>query len=269
MKGFTKEIRDIRSVEGNRAYRLFIAAPEGEPPPGGYPVLYVLDANAVFDTVVETLAIQSRRSDKTGVDPAVVVGIGYQTDALFSQNRFYDFTLPRPEGEAPYAFRGKTFAECGGAEIFHRFIEREVKAAVERDYPVNRERQGIVGHSLGGLFVLQVLLTAPGSYQSYVAGSPSIHWNSDFVFGKLEEFPRRLEECAREARLLIAVGSEETSHGMIENARIFADRMAVLAGKELSVQYTLFPDEGHVSLLPALMSRTVRLAARARKGLEV
>ncbi|MDR6881146.1 alpha/beta hydrolase-fold protein [Bacillus sp. 3255] len=52
---------------------------------------------------------------------------------------------------------------------------------VERDYAIDRKRQAILGHSLGGLFVLQTLFTRPQTFQTYVAGSPSIHRNPRLI----------------------------------------------------------------------------------------
>ncbi len=46
----------------NREYRIYVAWPAEEPPPDGYPVLYILDANAVFGTVVEAIRLRSSYS---------------------------------------------------------------------------------------------------------------------------------------------------------------------------------------------------------------
>ena len=50
-------------IEG-REYQIFISKPMVEPPPSGYPVIYVLDANSVFGTIVEAIRLQSKRSEK-------------------------------------------------------------------------------------------------------------------------------------------------------------------------------------------------------------
>jgi len=257
---------DMNSTARNRKYRIFVARPEEEAPAAGFPVLYVLDANAVFATLVETLRVQSRRPDKTGVVPAIVVGIGYPTDAPFAPDRFYDFTLPRSVEEAPFLWKGQEPPEQGGAEYFLHFIERDLKPVIERDYPIDTAKQAIVGHSLGGLFVLQVLLTKPSAFQKYIAGSPSIHWNRRFLFEEQAHLAARLEAAKASVGVMIAVGGLETSHRMIENAKAFAERLAACASSGIEVQFQRFEDEGHVSLLPALMSRSVRFASRRETG---
>src|SRR5690606_34171859 len=128
-----------------------------EAPPAGFPVIYVLDANSVFGTVTEAVRAQSRFPARSGVDPAIVVGIGYATDAPFHPDRHYDFTLPVPAHELPPHPDGGSWPGQGGSAAFLQFIERELKPQIERDFPVDTSRQTIFGHSLGGLFVLTAL----------------------------------------------------------------------------------------------------------------
>ena len=42
---------DFTARANGKDYRLFIATPLTPPPPGGYPVVYVLDGNAYFASV--------------------------------------------------------------------------------------------------------------------------------------------------------------------------------------------------------------------------
>lgn len=250
---------DIYGLDGNRKYRIFLAVPEEPPPSTGYPVIYALDGNAMFATLAETMRLQSSRSDKTGVIPSVIVGIGYPTEAPFSSERFYDFTLPRKE---PYVFKNRTFTECGGAELFFQFIEEKLKPLIAQKYRIDTSRQSIVGHSLGGLFVLQTLLTYPSSFRCYIVGSPSIHWNRSYVMEKLTNLDERLEQNQCDISLLIAVGSLETSHQMIENAQALAKRLTSFQTHCLNVEYRQFESEGHISVLPALMSYAVRFSSK-------
>ncbi|GGA30078.1 alpha/beta hydrolase [Paenibacillus physcomitrellae] len=251
---------DIFSEESKRAYRIFIYIPAAVPPPGGFPVIYALDGNAVFGTLVESLKVQSRRPDKTGVEPAVVVGIGYQTEEPFSPDRTYDFTLPRPEGAPPYAFKGRTFAEEGGAELFMRFLQQELKPEIEKTCPVNRNRQSLIGHSLGGLFVLQTLLIEPDSFQCYIAGSPSIHWNEAFIFEEEQRLGDKLKQSGARVKLMVAAGELETAHKMIENAALFSKCVEERRHPGLQLAFKTFDNEGHVSVLAVLMSHAVRFA---------
>ncbi|MEJ8545218.1 alpha/beta hydrolase [Brevibacillus borstelensis] len=256
----------MRSRSSNREYRILVSKPSEAPPPSGYPVIYLLDANALFATMAEAVRIQSRRSEKTGVFPAVIVGIGYPEEAPFPPARFYDFTMPIPADELPPRPDGTAWPELGGAEAFLTFIEEELKPKVEGCCPVDKSRQAIFGHSLGGLFVLQVLFTRPHAFQTYIAGSPSIHWNKPFLLEAEERFSTLVKQQAvGDIGIMIAVGELEKHHQsrMNENAKELSDRLSGLASCGVRTEYKEFEGEGHVSVLPGLISRAVRFVSRS------
>lgn len=255
--------RVMYSQAENREYHIYIAIPAEEPPVTGYPIIYVLDANSVFGTLVEAVRVQGRRPDKTGVVPAIVVGIGYPTEAPFHPSRYYDLTLPRTAVELLVRPNGEAPIESGGAEHFLSFIEDELKPKMERDFHIDRSRQTIFGHSLGGLFVLHTLFTRPGSFQIYVAGSPSIHWGGRAIMEEEKHFLASTAQEQRNKRLLIAVGELEAGHssGMQEKARELAERLTNVNDSGLHVEFREFADEGHISVLPVLVSRAVRFAS--------
>ncbi|MCC9024343.1 alpha/beta hydrolase [Bacillus nakamurai] len=256
------EVRKMRSRKGDRVYQIFLSSPLEEPPPSGFPVIYLLDGNSVFGTMAEALRVQSRRPEKTGVVPAVIVGIGYPTDQPFSAVRHCDFTLPLPESELPVHPKGAAWPEHGGAEEFLSFIEEELKPEVERDYRIDTGRQTIFGHSLGGLFVLQVLLTRPELFQTYIAGSPSIHWNKRFIQEEAERFAARLRDAELDVSVLLAAGEIEKSHKsrIPEHAKALFSVLSELESKGVRAEYREFEGEGHISVLPVLISRALRFA---------
>jgi len=260
--------RDITCTRSGRDYRIFIAYPGEAPPASGYPVIYVLDANAVFGTMSEAVRVQGRRPDKTGVIPAVIVGIGYRTEEPFDPARHRDFTMPVPESELPQSPDGNAWPEQGGAEAFIAFIEEELKPQIEREFKIDRNRQAIFGHSLGGLFVLHMLFNKPGSFRNYIAGSPSIHWNKRILLEAELRFASGVEREGLDAGLLIGVGELEANHKarMNENAREMSERLAALESKGLRVAFKEFEDEGHVSVLPVLISRAARFALGPDNG---
>ncbi|AZK47594.1 alpha/beta hydrolase [Paenibacillus lentus] len=264
---------DMRSTAANREYRIFAFKPVDAPPPEGYPIIYLLDGNALFATMVDAVRAQSRIQKKTGVSPAVVIGIGYPSDSLFDASRYYDYTMPTPPDQLISGPEGKPWPELGGVDEFTAFIEQDLKPEIERKFPIDLGRQAILGHSLGGLFVLQTLFDHPDMFQTYVAGSPSIHWNKPFMAEAEHRFVSRLEKGedqvdvtskSRRQKLLITAGELEQSHPsrMVENAKGLAEWLTQIANqrKDLHVEYCQFAGESHISVLPALISRAVRFA---------
>lgn len=155
----------MKSRTGHHDYQIMVYKPVEPPPPSGYPVIYLLDANSVFGTMVEAVRVQGRRPEKTGAIPAMIVGIGYPIAAPFSPHRYYDFT---PKATTKYTRKpdGTPIPEQGGADEFLRFIEEELKPDMEQQFQIDRGRQAIFGHSLGGLFVIHALFTKPGLFDT-------------------------------------------------------------------------------------------------------
>lgn len=253
-----------------RSYRIFAAWPPTEPPPGGFPVLYLLDGNSVFGTAVDAMRVVGSRGAGMEPSPAVVIAIGYPTDRPFDPaRRTRDYTPPA--AGAP--------AGTGGADAFLAFLETELKPEVERRFPIDRGRQTLFGHSYGGLFVLHALFTRPDGFQRYVAASPSIWWQDRAVLRAELRFAEALAADAASRSLLITVGERELAapagtvvdpaHDerrrqarMVENARELAERLSALAPRGPAVSFVMFADETHGSVIGPAVGRAVRVAIR-------
>lgn len=255
----------MRSRFNGHDYRICVYCPVEEPPAEGFPIIYTLDGNATFAMTTEMIRIQSVRREKTGVVPAIVVGIGYDLDAPFPPRRHYDLTMPANEAELPVMPGGRERPEQGGAREFMSFIEEQLKPEIEQHYSVNARKQMIIGHSLGGLFVLQMLFARPGTFHTYIAGSPSIHWNESYLAEQEETWTKALtsrELASLKVRVLVAVGGLEGNFKipMIENAKKQAERLSALSEYGVHAVFKEFEDENHSSILPVLINRALRFA---------
>ncbi len=252
------------------AYRIMVAVPAGAPPPGGFPVLYHLDGNAVFGSMVEAMRIQGARGAATGVAPGVIVGIGTAVDGPFDKlRRTLDYTPaadPATLGERP---DGGAWSETGGADAFVEVIESQVKPLVAGLAPVDPARQALFGHSLGGLVALHMLLTRPLAFARIVAVSPSLWWNGGALLRDLDARCAALP--AGRARVMIAVGGAEEpaetpgedahaarrrAHRLVTNARAFADRLP-------ADEFRILPGENHGSAVHAALGAALRFALPA------
>ncbi|WP_422658112.1 alpha/beta hydrolase [Paenibacillus sp. EC2-1] len=237
----------MKSKKTGRSYQIFIAEPVGPPPEEGYPVLYMLDANASFGTIAESIRLQSRRPH--GISPAVIVGIGYDSkDPIVTKERFYDYTVQADDAELPTRPDGSTWPETGGAEDFLNFIEEELKLEIEANYLIDRSKQALYGHSLGGFFVLYTLFTRPNSFGRYIAASPSIWWKNHILYQIWDERREQIDKIDHDVELFIGIGSEEKA-SMVKDAKALYE---TLKADSQEIQFTLCEvhGEGHVSLLP-------------------
>ncbi|MNV32024.1 Ferri-bacillibactin esterase BesA [compost metagenome] len=240
--------------EDGRRWRIMTWAPDTEPPDGGFPVLYVLDANAVFATVVEMVRFQCRGKDP--LIPVAVIGIGYETDfPLDATRRYYDYTVYASPDELPRTKEPRQWPENGGADAFLAFLESEVKPFAARQFPVHPQRQALFGHSLGGFLALYAFLSRREAFQVYGACSPSVWWKDDYLL----KWALRLEaEQEKEANgvetmgLLLAVGTKELPD-MIEGARRMHDHLAAAMLPGLVLRFRELEGEAHCSaVFPAL-----------------
>ena len=160
-------------------HRLYLAVPKGAPPASGWPILYLLDGNAVFDFLTE---------EHLALAPGLMlVGVGYDTDRQFSrERRTLDFTAPdhaAPGADADgirpdHVHEGR---QAGGAGLFLERLTGPLRVAAEEGLPVDAARRTLWGHSFGGLFTLYAALSQPGAFARYAAISPSIWWDEALI----------------------------------------------------------------------------------------
>ncbi|MBC7771244.1 MAG: alpha/beta hydrolase [Pyrinomonadaceae bacterium] len=275
---------DLLSRNG-RVYRIFIAEPIRPAPPEGCPVVYVLDANAMFGTVVEASRFQKN------LTPAVIVGIGYPTEALLDPDRRYleytPVTPPERLNQSPNEPQVKPGGTGGQAE-FLAFIEGELKPAISERVRIDPNRQALLGHSLAGRFVLHTLFASPRPFQTYLALSPSIWWGEGSVLEEEKSFAAsgsasgQVKTANGEGQmprgLFVAVGEFEqqfspstpperaaflTRARMVDNAREMADRLAKLNRQNVKVEFKEFAGLNHGSVLPSAISQGLNIALRA------
>jgi predicted alpha/beta superfamily hydrolase len=270
-------VRDITSKAG-RDYRIFVWQPATGQLTDKMPVVYLLDGNGTFPIAAAAAALQSRRPERTGVRPAIIVGIGYPTTLwLDAERRTYDYTPPVPEGALPRRPDDGDWSRTGGADEFLDFIAHELRPQIEREFDTDPEQGALFGHSFGGLFVLHTLFTRPQLFRNYAAASPSIWFGGVTLMAEKVRF-RMAAEQLRARRLLLTVGSLEQMEAqsgdgapasydswirrnkMVENARALASDLATMDRKALDVTFTEFADENHASVLPAAISRALRFA---------
>lgn len=252
---------DVDSAITGQHYRIFVSVPQTLPPPGGYPIIYVLDGNAAFPLAAHISRNVERRQPITGIGPALVIGIGYAGDNDYHlKARARDYTLAAGTHDP---------AAEGGAERFLDFVEQELKPQVSSMFTVNPKKQAIFGHSYGGLLVLHALFTRPDAFSTYLAASPSIWWQNKHLLGEMRSFLAASGNRSQWPTVQVSVGALEdeppkgkmspellamrASRPMVAEARQLAATLKshpTLAGR---VTYHELPGENHGSAwLPAL-----------------
>ncbi len=212
---------------------LIEVTPPAAPLPLGHrlPIVYALDAG-YHVAAGEALALQASGA----MAQAFVAAIGYppgqpnmrETDLLHR---------PHMDGGASHG---------GGGKLFEAFILDELRPAIEARYPVDPNRSILLGHSLAGLFVVNLLADHPQAFRAYLMASPSI-WADPQAIARVRAAAPR----GHGRLVFLTVGGAETPR---MRQGVDALRAALTAPASTFVLHTrTFPGQVHMSYYPAFV----------------
>jgi uncharacterized protein len=228
-----------------------------------YPCYYATDANRSFAMIAD---MANSFEVPVIVEPEIfVVGIGYKIRDLgdWGAWRTRDLTPTNIPSSDTYwtgifsKFAGREIeVKTGGAAKFLECIEKEVLPFMESNYRVSSTDRGLGGYSYGGLFSLYVLFKQPELFSLYYAGSPSIKYDNGVIFTYEKEYAAISKDL--DATLFMTAGGAEDSV-MIANVNLMAEQLKARNYPGFKVETTVFPDETHMSCVPAAWMRAFRV----------
>jgi len=160
-----------------------------------YPVLYFTDGDAHFTTLKGITDFLGGN----GLMPQVILVGVTNTD------RVRDLTPTRVEVRRRNGV-AQAFPTSGGGPRFLEFFEKEVFPYVENTYRTAPYRI-FAGHSFGGLLALHALAVRPELFQACISASPSLDWDNDYPYRKLQERFKGKGELPR--TLFVTMADEE------------------------------------------------------------
>tara|TARA_Y100001934_G_scaffold257826_1_gene327384 strand:- start:133 stop:1071 length:939 start_codon:yes stop_codon:yes gene_type:complete len=257
----------ITSKITGRTYQIFIALPHGyEKIEEPFPVIYGVDANGQFGTLVEA----SRLLPFEGYPKTIVISVGYPV------GHFWDALPPRAIDLTP-TFNQKLIDKLasdfpeepamegsGGASGFLRFLEEELFTFIEFKYKASPENRTLYGHSFGGLFGTYALFKGNQAFTRFIIGSPSYWWDEKVSFQFEEEYAKANQNL--NAKVFFSTGMLEEKPGdevmapfnMVSNLRAFLSALKKRGYKGLNYKTVFFPQENHLSVIPPTISRGLR-----------
>lgn len=142
-----------------------------------YPVLYLLDGDGHFPSMVGLIQQLSQVNGNTVLPEMIVVGIP-------NTDRTRDLTPTHVTSDPP--MMDSNFSRTsGGGENFVAFIEKELMPHIDSAYPTQPYKV-LVGHSFGGLTVMNVITNHTKLFNAYIAIDPSM-WYDKQQFLKVTE----------------------------------------------------------------------------------
>ncbi|EGV42043.1 alpha/beta hydrolase [Bizionia argentinensis JUB59] len=132
-----------------------------------YPVVYLLDGDYNFLPLVGMLKQYSEMNDTQILPEMIVVGI----PNIDNDSRWMDFsptTAGKPE-------------QYGGGNKFLEFMKTELFPYIEQNYSGSQNRT-IIGHSFGGLVVMNALTTHQEMFTNYLLIDGSLYFDEELFF---------------------------------------------------------------------------------------
>lgn len=207
-----------------------------------YPVVYLLDGESFFHFYT---GIVKHLSGTYVIPEMIVIGI-------INTNRSLDFT--------PTIDTTSNFAPNGGGENFTSFLEKELIPYVESHYSTAPYRI-LVGHSIGGLLVVNTLLKHPTLFNSYVALDPALWWDKMKLNNQSSQILAEINLEGKNLFLAMAnsmpMGMTDTTQAKIDttNATIgirsifqFRDQLLKSPDNDLQWDFKYYENEFHGSV---------------------
>jgi predicted alpha/beta superfamily hydrolase len=203
-----------------------------------YPVIYLLDGDLFFHALV---AVQ--RSYAHGRQPmmpeCIIIGIlnTDRTRDLTPSLSAYRRDGTRYDGDREVG---------GGSEAFTIYLCNELRNKINTTYRTNNNNS-IIGHSFGGLFVLNTLMYHFESFNAYIALDPSLWWDN----GKLTKEADNLLDTKKFNNTKLYIGIARKMPSDVNNIHLsvvdnFINKILPKAVEQgLHANLKIFPEESH------------------------
>jgi predicted alpha/beta superfamily hydrolase len=167
-----------------------------------FPVLYLLDGDAHFNSVVGMIQQLSQVNGNTIFPEMIVV-------AIPNTDRTRDLTPTHVDSDPPMMDSSGS-KNSGGGENFAAFLEKELIRHVDSAY-LTEPFKVLVGHSFGGLTVMNILTNHTKLFNAYIAIDPSMWYDKESF---LKTTQQKLATQKYDGRILFVGVANTMTEGM-------------------------------------------------------
>jgi len=216
-----------------------------------YPVLYLLDGDAHFASVTGLVQQLSQVNGNTVYPEMIIV-------AIPNTDRTRDLTPTHITSDPP--MMDSNFSKnTGGGEHFIAFMEKELMPHIDSVYTTAPYKM-LVGHSFGGLIVMDALINHTKLFNAYIAIDPSMWYDKERFLQATEK--KLLEKKYDGTRLYIGIANtmpadmtldklkKDTSSNTRHIRSIFALDKFIKANPQNGLKYAskYYGDDDHSSV---------------------
>lgn len=248
----------LKSDFSDEAFSLFVRLPRNYTQNNAqtYPVIYLLDGNAYFDAVANSVDSYIKKK-KISVDP-IVVGIGYENAYVMDSLRSRDYTFPK-------ALPADSFKTSGRGDKFYSFIKKKIVTYIDSAYRTDTVNRTVMGHSLGGYFVLYALtrqLAEPSVFNNFIAASPSLYYHDYYLIKEIEKSStekRNLENM----KVYLTIGDLEILESQSNDFKKLSE---VVADKTIDIRTEVYEKLEHMGTAIPTFENGILLFMGKRNG---
>jgi predicted alpha/beta superfamily hydrolase len=192
-----------------------------------------------------------------GRPQTIVVGLGN----IWLRDRDYTPTRVGPSSFVDAA----AAAASGGGGRFIAHLEKELIPYISSNYPAGPSRT-LIGHSLGGLIALEILLKHPRLFNRFVVIDPSMWWDGAALLTQSADL---LKEQVGDKRLFIGIGAAKSrgradldavrndtsdDSALIRPTVLFVDAVKAAPERGIRLAWKYYPSQDHMSVFqPAVL----------------
>jgi predicted alpha/beta superfamily hydrolase len=215
-----------------------------------YPVVYLLDGDGHFSSIAGIIQQLSEVNGNAVVPQMIIV-------AIPNTNRMRDLTPT----QAKTSYEGKKdpgLVVSGGGEKFTAFIQQELMPHIDSAYRTAPYKL-FIGHSLGGLMVINTLINHSDMFNAYIAIDPSMWWDGKKLLTQARQVLAQKSFAGKSLYMGIANTMDEgmdtlkvrkdTANASLHIRSILAlkDMLQRNAANGLTFGYQYYPNDTHSS----------------------
>lgn len=209
----------------------------------GYPVLYLLDGDAHFQSASGVVQFMSSGINGNCQIPEMIVV------AIPNTDRTRDLT-PTHSNLGISGNEEAFLKSSGGGDAFLKFLRDELFPQIDSKFHTISSRI-LVGHSFGGLLAIHALLVEPEMFHGYIAIDPSLWWDNEL----LTQHAEKKIGTIRQLRKSLYISSANTPKILNSNPtkmrktiRKFVNTLDAARTKNFRLGFQYFDAEDHGSV---------------------
>ncbi len=207
-----------------------------------YPVLYLLDGDAHFHSVSGLIQILGTGINGTTVLPEMIVV------AIPNTDRTRDLTPSHTTLQM--GVEKSWLATSGGGDNFLKFMKNELIPHIDSAYRTAPYRV-FVGHSFGGIAVIEALYTIPQTFNAYVSIEPSLWWDQQLLLKKAKTYFYNTDLTGKSLFIAqantVQVGDTSLNQHF-ESIKEFATLLTTRNQSGIDWRYKYYEDDSHGSV---------------------